>query len=594
MLQADGTQNVTDAGGIQPNADGAKPPPPANPRLVGEILCKQRRPSQLAEAARHLGNWLWQGYLGAGKITLLTAPSKWGKTTLMSNLVARMAAPGELLGLPVTPGRVAVITEEESKDWDERCRKLNMGEHASFFCDLFETKPTAEEWQALIDAMLALRARDGLDLVVIDPLVVFLPGNYENTASALMNYLIPLRRLRTAGMSVALVHHPRKAASLPGLAARGSGALTSYVDIVMELGWYGDTENVTERRRWLRGFSRYDETRRRLLIELDGAGNDYRVHDVEQGEVSADSAAVLLMVLEDAFEKLTQQQILADWPEDFPKPGVATISRALARGVEQGLIRREGSGRKGSPFRYWLAGREDDLYPGPNASPEALARFQHRYQLRMLKEIGVDTSRLEEPLGEANASPGSESEPPSATPEAPAAPALAESGAEKAAPAVSGAQSEPSEPPPHGLSEIEPASQPTECLSADVAALLEPPISEVKPVNPEPPQTAPLVAAPVNPPIAPEVPIVALAPTAVQPDSSRLSRPPAAPQPPARKKRKQRIKKQHVPSAARPEIKEQAALPASVPPPAPKPQPADPPEQSEEERLRIRLRMYPR
>jgi hypothetical protein len=120
------------------------------------------------------------------------------------------------------------------------------------------------------------------------------------------------------------------------------------------------------------------------------------------------------------------------------------------------------------------------------------------------------------------------------------------------------------------------------------------PGSELRPVNLEPPQTAPLVAPPVNPPITPEVPIVALAPAAVQADSSRLSRPPAAPQLPARKKRKQRIKKQHVPSAARPEVKEEPALPASVPPPGPKPQPADPPELSEEERLRLRLRMYPR
>jgi hypothetical protein len=94
----------------------------------------------------------------------------------------------------------------------------------------------------------------------------------------------------------------------------------------------------------------------------------------------------------------------------------------------------------------------------------------------------------------------------------------------------------------------------------------------------------------INQPIAREVPIVALPPAAAQPDSSRLSRPPAAPQLPARKKRKHRTKKQHVRSPARPEVKEQPALPTFVPPAAPKPQPADPPEQSEEETPRIRLR----
>jgi hypothetical protein len=71
MLQATESQNVTDAGGIKPNADGAnRPPPPANPRLVGEILWKQRRPSQLANAAHQLGNWLWQGYRWQGGKTI--------------------------------------------------------------------------------------------------------------------------------------------------------------------------------------------------------------------------------------------------------------------------------------------------------------------------------------------------------------------------------------------------------------------------------------------------------------------------------------------------------------------------------------------
>jgi hypothetical protein len=104
MSQTNELKSPAEVSRIQTNRGGEKPPRPADPRLVAEILWKRRRPSELAKAARHSGSWLWQGYLGPGKITLLTAPSKWGKTTLMSNLVSRMAAGGELLGLPVAPG----------------------------------------------------------------------------------------------------------------------------------------------------------------------------------------------------------------------------------------------------------------------------------------------------------------------------------------------------------------------------------------------------------------------------------------------------------------------------------------------------------
>jgi hypothetical protein len=64
------------------------------------------------------------------------------------------------------------------------------------------------------------------------------------------------------------------------------------------------------------------------------------------------------MVLEDAPQKLTRQDILAEWPEDFVRPDPATLWKWLKRSLEQGKVACEGSGRKGDPFRYWLPERE--------------------------------------------------------------------------------------------------------------------------------------------------------------------------------------------------------------------------------------------
>jgi hypothetical protein len=349
------------------------------------------RPQELFEDAPEAASWLWYGYLGAGKITLLTSQWKLGKTTLIGVLLARMAHGGQLAGLPVAAGRAAVVSEESAVDWTARCRKLRMGNHLSLFCRPFRSKPTMVQWRGLIDAMLDLHRREDLDLVVIDPLTVFLPGHCENTASGIVECLGPLRDLTDRGLSVLLLHHPRKGINLAGQAARGSGALASYVDIVIEMSWYGQPDD-DDRRRWLRGYSRYEETRRHLVVEWTPAGDDYLANDAVHDQAWAENWAVLRLVLEDATARLTQREILEQWPEDFRKPDRVTISRGLRRGVDQGLIRKQGSGRKNDPFRYWLPGKEDDFFPGMDASAEELRRWSLRTQSKWLKSLGIDPS----------------------------------------------------------------------------------------------------------------------------------------------------------------------------------------------------------
>src|SRR5437588_10375778 len=71
-------------------------------------------------------NWLWHGYLGPGKVTLLTSQWKSGKTTLVSLLLARLQHGGQLAGLAVAPGKALIISEESETDWRPRCRHLGI------------------------------------------------------------------------------------------------------------------------------------------------------------------------------------------------------------------------------------------------------------------------------------------------------------------------------------------------------------------------------------------------------------------------------------------------------------------------------------
>src|SRR5205807_6350992 len=80
----------------------------------------------------------------------------------------------------------------------------------------------------------------------------------------------------------------------------------------------------------------------------------YLARETHDEEVWSECWRVLVAVLEAASEPLTQRQMLSHWPEDARTPDIGTISRGLKRGLDQGLMQREGTGRKNDQYRYWL------------------------------------------------------------------------------------------------------------------------------------------------------------------------------------------------------------------------------------------------
>ena len=108
----------------------------------------------------------------------------------------------------------------------------------------------------------------------------------------------------------------------------------------------GALADTTDRRRRILAHSRYEETRRELVLELCADGTDYIVH----GDFSADEFGqnwhYLRTVLEDSPGKRTRQQLRAEWPPDFPCPSEATLIRWLNRAAQAALVCQEGTGRR--------------------------------------------------------------------------------------------------------------------------------------------------------------------------------------------------------------------------------------------------------
>jgi hypothetical protein len=327
-------------------------------RPEAPIAFIDRSIEELATARPQTEGWLWHGYLAPRQITLLTAMWKTGKTTFISGLLAKLKAGGEYCGQQVRAGRALIVSEEESVHWLNRSRKLDLSPHVRFLCKPFDGRPTVARWDALLDHIVAMHELKSLDLVVIDTLTSFTPYRAESHAANVMDFLTSLRRLTELGLSVLLKHHPRKHEAEIGSIARGSGALGASIDIIVEMyriGFFGDGD----RRRLIYGLSRHEETPIRMAVELDVDRGEY-VRSADQIEDEfLGGWPVLHVVLEDALQKLTRISILKEWPIDFPKPHPGALWRWLDRAVDDGLVLRDGLGRKNHPFRYWLPGAED-------------------------------------------------------------------------------------------------------------------------------------------------------------------------------------------------------------------------------------------
>jgi hypothetical protein len=124
----------------------------------------------------------------------------------------------------------------------------------------------------------------------------------------------------------------------------------------MEMRWYRRPTDADRRRRLL-GLSRYDETPRELVIELNAEGTDYLARGNIADEEFATHWRLLEGLLRQADTKLSRDEILASWPGE-ERPGAVSLYRWLQRAVEQGLLRQDGLGKRKNPFRYWLPDSE--------------------------------------------------------------------------------------------------------------------------------------------------------------------------------------------------------------------------------------------
>ena len=301
-------------------------------------------------------NWLWEGYIARDHVTLFVGIWKGGKTTLLAHLFKAMENGGELGG-DVFPCKILVITEEGKGHWARRRDIIGIGSHLSIASRPFKGRPTQNDWEMLIDMIAKDVERVGFDLVVIDSWQAVNPSQDENNASDTMAALAPLSQLSEAGAAVLLVHHPNKKGNADqGQASRGSGALTGWVDTIVELRRFSTSDN-RDRRRVLKAVGRFDETPDEVVVELTDDG--YTCVGTAGDAKQSDRFEVIAEILELETDWLTGKGIRERWPvEGVLQPGARTLGKDLNAGFLAGKWERKGKGVKGDPHVYRFVSRK--------------------------------------------------------------------------------------------------------------------------------------------------------------------------------------------------------------------------------------------
>lgn len=294
-------------------------------------------------------DWIWFGYLAKGFITQLVGLWKAGKTTLLAHLL-HAAEGGGAIGGEVFPCKVLVVTEEGGALWARRRDDIGIADNAHFAVRPFMGRPTRGEWEAYVRCITQKVKEKYYEVVVFDTWQTISPSDDENDAAKTIAALTPLYAILEAGAAILLMHHPKKGDAGEGQASRGSGAMTGFVDIIVELRRY-EAEQADDRRRVLRTYSRFDETPREVVIELREDG--YHSVGSKAEAKQEDRMEVIDDVLASAERALTPQEVLEGWPDGgIPTPSKRTVQSDLAHGARTDRWRRTGAGRKGDPYRY--------------------------------------------------------------------------------------------------------------------------------------------------------------------------------------------------------------------------------------------------
>jgi hypothetical protein len=290
--------------------------------------------------------WLLDGLIGAGLVTVLAGQPKAGKSTWLFAVMAALERGDAICGLSTAQSTTVYLSEESAAGVVEKAVGFGV-EQASYVTR--EGDDPSADFGAAVDAAIAEAERTGARLIVIDTLTHFgrLARDAEKDAGATGELLAHAIRAAARGYAVVVLHHVRKAEGDDGTALRGSSAIAGAADVIIELRRLESGDRGTERS--LRVLSRFSDSPEELVIAMKGHRYVVAGESVDDAKFER-VASALIEALEGAGVVVGRDAICG-----LIKGRDSLTWRTARRLVQTGRIGGDGNGRKGSPYRFWAA-----------------------------------------------------------------------------------------------------------------------------------------------------------------------------------------------------------------------------------------------
>jgi DNA polymerase-1 len=312
---------------------------------------------EVVAEAEEAPEFIVKDLLKKGELTDLSGLAKYsGKTTLVMHMLKAVRTRDLFLGEPTKEARILYLTEQ-GNNFKEAIENAALDLDDDGFVVVQHRDVRGEEWAKLIEKAVKLCEKDGRDVLVVDTFAAFtkLAGSEENNAGDIRERMEPLKKAgQSHDLAVLVVRHAGKDGK-----GRGSSQFEAEVDIVASLkrpeGNHADTV------RQLETIGRYGATK--LNIELSEEG--YVPLGSDEKVAFSKAVRTIKGVLPRRRENAVTEDALAEKVKGEVSKG--TLIRVLRWLVDQETVVREGSGKRGSPYTYWLPPRDPD--PSNSFSP---------------------------------------------------------------------------------------------------------------------------------------------------------------------------------------------------------------------------------
>jgi len=317
--------------------------------------------------------------LKMGELTDLSGLAKFsGKTTLVMQMLKAVRARDLFLGEPTKQARILYLTEQ-GNNFKEAIENAGLDLDDDGFVVVQHRDVRGEEWEKLIEMAIKHCENDDRDILVVDTFAAFtkLAGSEENNAGDIRERMEPLKKAaQSHDLAVLIVRHAGKDGK-----GRGSSQFEAEVDIVATL--KRPEGNHADAVRQLETIGRYGATK--LNIELTEEGY------VPLGSDDKVAFTRAVRTIKGILPRRKENAITEDSLVEKVKGEVSkgTLIRALRWLVDQETVMREGSGKKGSPYTYWLPPRDPQPENSFSPNPHPMGGEKEKDEIT---EVGMGSS----------------------------------------------------------------------------------------------------------------------------------------------------------------------------------------------------------